>query len=313
MRVLPPARLAALVGAGVACLALTAGAVVSVGLPASADVSPAANPSQVAAPSAGGQAPVTGDARWYTASVTAIEPAVPGLGIRVLDSQGSITLDNRTGKAVEVLGYAGERFLRFTDDGVVLRNSASLTAALTQGLTPTAAAGGAGAGGKEQISWQHVAHGGSFTWADSRVRWSPTERPPVVAADEHSPHRVLDWAFPVTVDGRRTLVRGTVEWIGTPRPPAAAATSFTWAVVAGLLMVTLAALVVTLVRRPARRRARTAATVDGDGDGPGRLAADVRAQLPVPDAGHVGPGGLPAGDLVLTGRPPAPRRGRREH
>src|SRR5689334_1593510 len=69
------------------------------------------------------------DAGYYVSTVTAIEPAVPGLEVVAHGGGESITLTNRTGKRVVVLGYSGEEYLRFDTKGTQV-NTNSPTAAL---------------------------------------------------------------------------------------------------------------------------------------------------------------------------------------
>ena len=69
------------------------------------------------------------DRPYYVAAVTAIEPEVPGLAVVVHGAGESITLTNRTGSTVRVIGYSGEDYLRITANRVD-ENSNSLTAAL---------------------------------------------------------------------------------------------------------------------------------------------------------------------------------------
>lgn len=152
------------------------------------------------------------DARFYRSGVTAVEPAVAGLTITLTGNGDSITLENRTGRTVVVLGYAGEPFLRFSG-AMVERNALSLTTALTTGQKPPSVDPR-----RTAPAWQHLGHQPVFAWRDVRVHWTATQRPPVVEQDEHARHRVFEWALPLTVDGRAARVRGAVDWVGTPAP-----------------------------------------------------------------------------------------------
>src|SRR5262249_40775194 len=70
--------------------------------------------------------------------------------------------------------------------------------------------------GPGRAVWRHVSTAPTFTWHDHRIHWMTQQRPPVVAADPHHPHRVFDWAMQLTVGGRLTTVRGSLIWVGGP-------------------------------------------------------------------------------------------------
>ena len=290
----PAVLVAAALAYAAALLAVSSGMLPAAADPSGASVAPGASvvpgAAEASAPAA---APVTGDARYYRSSVVAVEPAAPGLDVTVA-AGGAVTLTNGTGREVVVLGYAGEPYLRFTDSGMVLRNSASLTTALVAGRTPGRTTA---ADGSPLVTWEHVSHEPRFTWTDVRARWSADERPPVVARDEHARHRVFDWALDVTVGDQPTLVRGAVDWIGVP--VARAEDPTTWAVGAAAGTVTVGVLALALLRR---RRGRRRAQAEAE-------AAALRSEAAATAAATAATGhasvGAPA--LVLSGRPAAGR------
>jgi hypothetical protein len=160
------------------------------------------------------------DRPYYVAAVTAIEPAVPGLAVVVHGGGESITLTNRTGSTVRVIGYSGEDYLRITATGVD-ENSNSLTAVLNS--TDGGRAGlpkkftNLPKGKKLTVKWHQISTTNTVTWHDYRTRWNAGERPPIVREDPHSRHRVFDWAIQLSVNNRPALVRGAVTWTGSPR------------------------------------------------------------------------------------------------
>jgi len=208
------------------------------------------------------------DARYYRSSVLTVTPPAAGLDV-VVAAGGAVTVTNRTGRDVVVLGYAGEPYLRLTASGMVLRNRDALTTALVAGRVPGRTAG---AGGTPRVDWEHVSHEPAVTWADARVTWSGAARPPVVGQDEHAAHRVFDWALQLTVDGRPTVVHGAVDWTGIPAP--APDDRLPWGLVGAVLAVTLVAVGLLLRRtRAARGRRRHGRRVAGRGDAPPAIPA----------------------------------------
>jgi hypothetical protein len=301
------ARPAVLLGAALAYAAAMLMAVsFGVAAPASADETPAGGsgaapvPGSAAAPAGAS----SGDARYYRTSVLAVEPAAPGLTVTVADG-GAVTLENRTGKEVVVLGYAGEPYLQFPGYGMVLRNRSSLTTALVAGRTPGQTSTGAG---KPLIDWEHLSHEARFTWKDVRVQWSSAQRPPVVEQDEHAAHRVLDWALDVTVDGRPTIVRGAVDWTGTPAVSRDELVS--WAAVGVALVATVCGLVLVRLRRRRRPSGRRGTRGDAGTPAAGTPAAVRTAEQPAPELvlsaqGTRPPGGTrsPYADRPDAGQP----------
>jgi hypothetical protein len=148
------------------------------------------------------------DSSHYRSTITAIQPPVPGLALAVTGAGGSLTLTNHTGKTVVVIGYAGEAYLRITPTGVD-ENVASLSSWLNGRLPqPPAQAS------QQAPQWRHVSDQPTFTWHDYRIHWMAQQRPPIVAADPHHPHKVLDWTVPLTVDGGPVTVKGSLNWTG---------------------------------------------------------------------------------------------------
>jgi len=150
------------------------------------------------------------DSNHYRSTITAIQPPVPGLALAVTRADGALTLTNNTGKTVVVIGYAGEAYLRITPTGVD-ENVASLSSWLNGRLPQSQAQARA----NQQVpEWRHVSDQPAFTWHDYRTHWMAQQRPPVVAADPHHPHKVLDWTIPLTVDGKPVTVKGSLNWTG---------------------------------------------------------------------------------------------------
>ncbi len=155
------------------------------------------------------------DARYYRSTVTAIEPAVPGLDVVVSRNGDAITLTNGTGRSVVVLGYSGEPYLRIDDRGVTV-NTSSPTAALNADGGRSGVPVSLSSAKPKPARWRPVGEGTSFTWKDFRSQWSAEARPPIVTADPQARHQVFAWGVQLAVDTEPVLVRGRVDWIGLP-------------------------------------------------------------------------------------------------
>ncbi len=193
----------------------------------------------------GGSVP---DSRHYRSTITAIKPPVAGLVLSVTKAGQSLTLTNRTGRTVIVLGYAGEAYLRFTPTGVDV-NVYSLSSSLNGNLVMEGLPQLRAAADPQQVAWWHVSDQPRFTWHDHRIDWAAQRRPPVVAADPRHSHKVLDWTVPLTVDGEPVAVHGVLEWTGLARFSVLQIVLFGVAVIVGL------ALAVVMVKVAFRRHA----------------------------------------------------------
>jgi hypothetical protein len=193
------------------------------------------------------------DAKYYVSSITGIEPAEPGLDVVVHGGGEAVTLTNRTGKQVVVVGYSGEDFLRITGTRVD-ENTNSLTAVLNQTQGRSELPKKFAAPGKPlPPKWHRISDTNSVTWRDFRTRWSAEQRPPIVAEHPHSRHQVFVWAIQIRVDKQPALVRGAVTWTGTPRIGSSPGGE---AIVGLLVLVALLALAIALLIGQRRRRAR---------------------------------------------------------
>jgi hypothetical protein len=242
-----------------ALLAVSAAtAVLLTGLAAGADAARTAVLGDPATPS-------TSDSRYYRSTVSAIEPAVPGLSVRMQPS-GELTLTNTTGRTVTLLGYDGEPFLRITSQGVD-ENVNSLSAAL--GATWGSGSGSDwGSSGVDGPHWRHRDSGKTVTWHDYRTRAATGHRPPAVAAHPHQQQRVRTWALQLTVGNQPVAVQGAVDWTGAPR---FTHRQLALLVIAGVVVLGLAILLVAqLIDRRAARRAEPAPELEASADGADR-------------------------------------------
>jgi hypothetical protein len=152
----------------------------------------------------------------YRCVVTGITAPLPGLTARAVNAGTQLELVNHTGRAIEVLGYAGEPYLRVQPDGVYQNANSPATylnQSLTGGPTPPASATA-----YAPPAWQKLSGTPAVVWHDHRAHWMLPTKPPDVAADPTSPHRVSDWSIPLRDGVRQFAVTGTLDWVPPPSP-----------------------------------------------------------------------------------------------
>ncbi|MEH0927670.1 hypothetical protein [Micromonospora sp. CPCC 205558] len=182
-----------------------------------------------AAPAAahGADAP---DGTDYRTRTTGVAPARPGLEARVIEAGARLELTNRTGRAIEVIGYSGEPYLRVGPDGV-FENSHSPATYLNRTIAGETALP-AEADPAAAPVWRRIADGTTARWHDQRALWQESAPPAAVRAAPDREHRVRDWSIPVRDGTDPLLIGGTLDWV--PPPDA-----YTWwaVTIVGLLAV----------------------------------------------------------------------------
>jgi hypothetical protein len=180
----------------------------------------------------------------YVSTFAALEPNVLGLLVNVSGPEDFLRVSNYSGKAVVVLGYQREPYLRFTRSGV-FENAASPTAYLNASRTvPLSAVPTA------QPRWRRVSRSASYTWHDHRIVWTAPERPEAVQEAPDEPHLIFNWRIPARADGTPFRITGFLGWNPPPRTSDRGGTS-AWLIAAAA--VGGAAVVAAGVRRARRR------------------------------------------------------------
>ncbi|MGW4461342.1 hypothetical protein [Micromonospora sp. NPDC004704] len=152
----------------------------------------------------------------YRTSVTALAPALPGLTVRAVEAGARLELTNRTGRTVEVLGYAGEPYLEVRPDGVYEnRNSPAtyLNRTLDGDTEPPA-----GTDPTLPPSWQRIGTEPVARWHDQRTHWLEEAPPEQVRADPDRTHRIRDWTVPLRDGVTPIELHGTLDWLPPPSP-----------------------------------------------------------------------------------------------
>jgi hypothetical protein len=250
----------------------------------------------------------------YRTSVTAVEPATPGLSVRAIEAGGRLELANRTGRTIEVLGYEGEPYLEVRADGVyenVHSPAVYLNASLGGGTEPPATADPA-----SPPQWRRASSSPVARWHDHRTQWMSRTPPPAVAADPGREHRIRDWMVPLR-DGTSTMeVHGALDWLPPPAPaPWWAAVVLGAAGVAALGALPVSSRVATVVLAAVAMAVGVAAVgfavareLDAGAAGPGEVLRGlllgqvwpVLTGVAVVAAGVIALAGRPAADFALA-------------
>lgn len=147
----------------------------------------------------------------YLSEVTEIEPVAPGIAVEIIGGDSFVLLTVDPGTAVDVVGYAGEPYLRFGPDGTVEENRLSPSKYQNEdrfAITDMPADADAAAAPE----WVVVAGDGSFAWHDHRTHWMNEVPPPGKAPGD----TVVEGVVPLLVDGAEVDVTVVSVW---QRPP----------------------------------------------------------------------------------------------
>ncbi|NEM06370.1 hypothetical protein [Geodermatophilus normandii] len=175
--------------------------------------------------------------------VTSVQPAVPGVSVRVLQFGDALEVVNTTGTELTVPGYSDEPYLRIGPDGVWRNAHSPATTinldrygrvSLPEDADPRA-----------EPEWVQVSTEPQYTWHDHRTHWmSEQQLPPAVAADPTRAHTVFDWTVPMQHGDTAVTVRGELTW--SPPP----STALTWGLHLALAAVVAAAGLLARSPRP---------------------------------------------------------------
>ncbi len=148
----------------------------------------------------------------YRSEVTGVE----GSGIsevEIIGGDAFVRLVATPGVTIELLGYEGEAYIRFEQDGLVRVNRRSPATYLNDDryaavvLPPDADA-------SSPPEWETVSVNGTYSWHDHRTHWmSPT--PPAVVLDSNGEETVpvFEWTLPLRVDNEPGRIVGVLSWI----------------------------------------------------------------------------------------------------
>jgi hypothetical protein len=151
----------------------------------------------------------------FDGRITSVEPAIPGLSVRILQFGDELELVNRTATEVTVPGYSDEPYLRIGPDGVWRnRNSPATWINLDRygrAALPESASSDA------EPEWEQVSTEPSYVWHDHRTHWmSESTLPPQVAAAPDRSHTVSQWTVPLRHGDTAVEVAGVLTWSPPP-------------------------------------------------------------------------------------------------
>jgi hypothetical protein len=148
----------------------------------------------------------------YESTITGVTPSVAGFDASIIGGDSFVRLRIKGAREVTVLGYEGEPYLRFTDDGTVRENSRSPAVVLNESRYGTTYDERADA--KAEPEWKVVADDGTYIWHDHRIHWMAKTTPPAIGGG--SSGKVLDWTIPLVVDGTAVQINGELHRSASP-------------------------------------------------------------------------------------------------
>jgi len=147
----------------------------------------------------------------YLSEVTEIDPATPGIDVEIIGGDSFVSLTVAPGVTVNVVGYAGEPYLRFLSDGTVEENQWSPSKYLNKDRYADSDLP-EGADADATPEWIVVADDGSFAWHDHRTHWMNDMAPPGRGPGD----TVAEGVIPLLVDGIEVDVTVVSVWQEQP-------------------------------------------------------------------------------------------------
>ena len=209
----------------------------------------------VAAPPASAHSVSGQSATNFQTTLRSVNPAVPGLEVKVVEAGSRLEVENRTGQELIVIGYKTEPYLRIGPDGV-FENRLSTTTYISrsrEGGKPPPEAEQAKVG---DTDWKKVSSEPIARWHDHRIHWMGNINPPEVRNDPDKRHVIkmnvndLQWSVPMRLGTQDVAAKGDLVWEPGPSP-------LPWFA----LIVASLAVVVVLGRRPGWAASLAAVTV----------------------------------------------------
>jgi hypothetical protein len=111
----------------------------------------------------------------YLTAVVSVQPAITGLEVTAARDGAWLSITNKTGQTVTVLGPQHEAYLQITEHGA-WQNTLSPTSYLNQDPNNTDLPKDANADAAP--NWQQVSDSSRYRFHDHRIVWTDKQRPP---------------------------------------------------------------------------------------------------------------------------------------
>lgn len=149
----------------------------------------------------------------YMSEVVEIEPETAGVEVDIVGGDSFVLLTVAPGVTVDVVGYTGEPYLRFSADGTVEENQKSPSKYLNEDRYALSDVP-EDASSEAAPVWKTVAEDGSYAWHDHRTHWMNEMKPPGKGPGD----QVVEGVIPLFVDGVEVDVTVASIW---QKPPSA--------------------------------------------------------------------------------------------
>ena len=168
----------------------------------------------------------------------------PGVSdVEIIGGDAFVRLTATPGVTLEILGYEGEKYIRFDPDGSVHVNQRSPSKYLNDDRYANVELP-AEVDAAAVPRWETVSFDGISSWHDHRTHWmSPTPPASVGESDGAENVRIFDWVLPFRADGEEGRIVGALTWVP-------GATGLPWFVLVVMTTVAFAAGAMRLGARP---------------------------------------------------------------
>ncbi|MEY2969060.1 MAG: hypothetical protein RIQ64_1687 [Actinomycetota bacterium] len=138
--------------------------------------------------------------------VESVEPSTDAARVDIVGGDAFVRLRVARGHTVELRGYYDEPYVRVADDGTVSVNETSDTFRISKSRYGAGTTIDDGGSASIDESWVVSSTNGTYLWHDHRVHWMSPTTPRAIDGSG----LVQQWSIPITVDGRATLVSGSL-------------------------------------------------------------------------------------------------------
>jgi hypothetical protein len=195
----------------------------------------------------------------FRSEINSIQPPLPsGVSVEVLSYDSYFQLLDQHGHEVVIDGYDEEPYARIEKNGTVQVNERSPATYLNDSRFETDVTVPKSADPTAPPEWKTVDDSGTFIWHDHRMHWMVADQLPPQVKDKGKKTKIFTYEIPMTVDGTKTAVHGTLWWVG------GTSTSKLPFIVAAIVILLGGGALVLWLRR------RRGGDEDGDGDAGGR-------------------------------------------